>query len=392
MKDRKITAALLAGCVLLLLAGCGSKSKELYEQASADLEKGHYEDAISSYEEVISGEEYLPEAYRGQGIAYYETGEYVKASEAFANALKQEDTGKAFQRDVLLYQAASCYKEGMYDNAWNACQKALELKEDAAGLLMNGKIALARDDYEGASQSFDAAYEEESTFDMALWIYQAYLDRDMEADGTTYLERVLENKPRNAEDYCSRGKAYYYMQDYENAKAELLEAVDEGSEEGKLLLGKVYLAMKDTANARMMYQSYVDVESKAAQGYNGLALCSISDGDYDAALDYVQKGLRAAQTEEVQELMYNEAVIYEKKLDFHTAYQKFAEYLKLYPNDEAAVKEHQFLKSRTGTLAAETEQESVETGEDLNPQEAVPDSSDMELLGEAEGLDDESGE
>lgn len=385
MKYRKITAALLAGCALLLLAGCGSKSKELYEQASADLEKGHYEDAIAGYEEVITEEAYLAEAYRGQGIAYYETGEYVKASEAFANALKQEGTGKAFQKDVLLYQAASCYKEGMYDNAWDASVAALELKEDAEALLMNGRIALARDDYDSASESFDAAYEEEPTFDMALWIYQAYLDRDMEADGTAYLERVLEKKPKKAEDYCSRGKVYYYMQDYENARAELLEAVDEGSEEAKLLLGKVYLAMNDTANARAMYQSYVDVETKAAQGYNGLALCSIADEDYDAALDYVQKGLRAAQTEEVRELMYNEAVIYEKKLDFQTAYEKFAEYLKLYPDDEAAVKEYQFLKSRTGAPDGET----TETGGETDPAEPVPDSSDMELLGDGS---EESGQ
>lgn len=382
MKCRKITAVLLAGCVLLLLTGCGSKNKEIYEQAAADLANGHYEDAISGYEQVISGEEYLPEAYRGQGIAYYEAGEYVKASDAFEKALRQEDTGKAFQKDVLLYQAAACYKEGMFEMAWEACQKALELKEDAQVRLLRGKVALARDDYEEAAACFDAAYEEEATFDMAVWIYNAYLERDMEADGTAYLERFLEKKPRKAEDYCSRGEIYYYMQDYEHARTELAEAVDQGSDDAKLLLGKVYLALKDTANARIMYQEYVDVESKAALGYNGLALCAIGDGDYTAALDYVQKGLRAAETEELQELMYNEAVIYEKKLDFATALEKFKEYLNLYPNDEAAEREYHFLMSRMGGQAAGITQDDGDEAQKLEP---VPDAGDMEMLGEADG-------
>ncbi len=31
----------------------------------------------------------------------------------------------------------------------------------------------------------------------------------MEADGTRYLEAALKTEPKNAEDYCNRGKVYY---------------------------------------------------------------------------------------------------------------------------------------------------------------------------------------
>ena len=112
----------------------------------------------------------------------------------------------------------------------------------------------------------------------------------MEADGTRYLE-VVENRTENAEDYCNRGKVYYYMEDYSNAK-ELTEAVNQKSTEGMLLLGMVYRAQGDTSNARSMYQQYVAADgSDPAKGYNGLSLCDMDDGSYDSALENISKGL-----------------------------------------------------------------------------------------------------
>ena len=103
----------------------------------------------------------------------------------------------------------------------------------------------------------------------------------MEADGTRYLEAALKTEPKNAEDYCNRGKVYYYMEDYSNAQKELTEAVNQKSTEGMLLLGMVYRAQGDTSNARSMYQQYVSADgSDPAKGYNGLSLCDMDDGSY----------------------------------------------------------------------------------------------------------------
>ena len=184
---------------------------------------------------------------------------------------------------------------------------------------------------------------------MAIEIYEAYLEKDMEADGTRYLETALKTEAKTADDYCDRGKAYYYMQDYSNAKKELTEAVNKKSTEGILLLGMVYKAQGDTANARAMYQQYIETEgSSPAKGYNGLALCDIDDGNYDNALADITNGLADASTEEMQDLLYNEVVVYEKKLDFATALSKIQEYLKMFPDDENASKELIFLQSRNG--------------------------------------------
>ena len=74
------------------------------------------------------------------------------------------------------------------------------------------------DSYEEAASNFKQAYGEDSTYDMAIEIYEAYLDKDMEADGTRYLEAALSSEAKDAQDHCDRGRVYYYMEDYSNAK------------------------------------------------------------------------------------------------------------------------------------------------------------------------------
>ena len=79
-----------------------------------------------------------------------------------------------------------------------------------------------------------------ATYDRAIQIYGAYLNRDMEADGTRYLEAALSGTAKNAEDHCDRGRVYYYMDDYENAESELKQAIDGDNTEALVLLGVDY--------------------------------------------------------------------------------------------------------------------------------------------------------
>ena len=51
----------------------------------------------------------------------------------------------------------------------------------------------------------------------------------------------------------------------------------------------------------------------------------------------------------MQSLLFNEIVAYEKKLDFSTAQEKAVSYVGMYPEDEEAAKELDFLKSRAGS-------------------------------------------
>ena len=133
---------------------------------------------------------------------------------------------------------------------------------------------------------------------------------------------------------------------YDQARDVLLQAVNKDSDEARLLLGKVYLAMEDTVSARSVYQEYLSRKEDAAEAYNGLALCDIAEQNYDAALQNIEQGLAKAGEDEKQSLLFNRIVVYEYKLDFEQAKSYMAEYVKAYPDDEAAARENQFLQTR----------------------------------------------
>lgn len=355
MKKTRILWLLTAGMCVTALTGCGGENQKTFEQAEKDLAQESYTYALSEYESLISAEYKLAKTLRGAGIAQLHLGNYQEAIDDFTQALNGEKLSKAAAKELLAYRATAELKAEQNDAAMADCQTIAENYDmDADTYYLTGCVALAMNSYDEASTNFTSAYNADSQYDMAIQIYEAYLEYDMEADGSSYLETALSVEAKDADDYCSRGKIYYYMEDYENAKIELTEAVDRESTEGMLLLGMVYMAQGDTSNARNMYQKYVDASGESpAKGYNGLALCDIADGDYDSALANISSGLENATTEETQDLLFNEIVVYEKKLDFSTAYSKVQEYTQMFPGDETAEKEQTFLQSRVGSASGE---------------------------------------
>lgn len=347
MKKKVMTAALAAAVIMMSFSGCSSEEKKLFEQANKDLEQGSYEYALQEYKASIENEVNLAQSYRGAGIAQLRMGNYAEAVESFTSALGLEKVEKTLRHDLLKFRASAEYKMEEYEMAMSDCQTiAAEFEMDADDYYLTGKTALALDAYAEASTNFTQAYANDATYDMAIQIYQAYTECDMEADGTKYLETALLTEAKTADDYCDRGLAYYYMEDYESAGKELITASNMGSTEAEFYLGMVYFAKNDTANARAMYQQYIDDGGSAAKGYNGLAMCEMKEKNYDSALEYITSGIATASTEELQNLMFNEVVVYEKQLDFVTALSKAEEYLRIFSDDEVMQKELEFLKTR----------------------------------------------
>ena len=333
----------------VLLTGCDDELRKVYEQAAKDLEQEAYEYALEGYQQSIRNS-YMPaQSYRGCGIALLEMGDYEKAIENFDSALGCEDINDSLKRDILAYRATARLKQKQYDLAMVDCQDLADLGGmNKETYYLSGKVALFMDSYDEAAGYFEKAYADAPSYETAIHIYEAYLEREMEADGTKYLEASLSSQPKTAEDYCDRGRIYYYMDDYDNARECLITASEKGNTEALILLGMVYLAQGDASNSRAMYQQFIAEEGSSAKGYNGLALCDIQDGNYEAALVNISNGKNIATTEELQSLMFNEAVVYERMQDYETAQKKMAEYNRLFPGDAAAEKELVFLKSRTG--------------------------------------------
>ena len=372
MRNKKIICLLAAGLGALLLTGCGGENQKTYEQANADLEEANYDYALNEYQACISAGYKLAQSYRGSGIVKLRTGDYQGAIDDLTNALNDEKTGKSDRKDLLEYRAAAELKAELYDQTL-----AEDYSLNANDYYLTGCVALAMDSYDEASSNFSEAYGSDSTYEMAIQIYEAYLGQDMEADGTRYLEAALKTEAKTADDYCERGKVYYYMDDYENARTELTTAADKGSTEATLILGMVYMAQGDTSNARSFYQQYIDADGDdPAKGYNGLALCDISDGDYDSALQNISQGLGDATSDEMRDLLFNEIVVYEKKLDFSTALSKAQEYVQTFKDDDAAAKELTFLQSRVGNQAAAGDASEADTSNESTAEESADTGTD----------------
>ena len=378
MRNKKIIWMLAAGLGMTLLTGCGGENKKTYEQANADLEEANYDYALNEYQACISAGYKLAQSYRGSGIVKLRTGDYQGAIDDLTNALNDEKTGKSDRKDLLEYRAAAELKAELYDQAMADCQTLAEdYSLNANDYYLTGCVALAMDSYDEASSNFSEAYGSDSTYEMAIQIYEAYLGQDMEADGTRYLEAALKTEAKTADDYCERGKVYYYMDDYENARTELTTAADKGSTEATLILGMVYMAQGDTSNARSFYQQYIDADGDdPAKGYNGLALCDISDGDYDSALQNISQGLGDATSDEMRDLLFNEIVVYEKKLDLSTALSKAQEYVQTFKDDDAAAKELTFLQSRVGNQAAAGDASEADTSNESTAEESADTGTD----------------
>lgn len=378
MRNKKIIYLLAAGLGALLLTGCGGENQKTYEQANADLEEANYDYALNEYQACISAGYKLAQSYRGSGIVKLRTGDYQGAIDDLTNALNDEKTGKSDRKDLLEYRAAAELKAELYDQAMADCQTLAEdYSLNANDYYLTGCVALAIDSYDEASSNFSEAYGSDSTYEMAIQIYEAYLGQDMEADGTRYLEAALKTEAKTADDYCERGKVYYYMDDYENARTELTTAADKGSTEATLILGMVYMAQGDTSNARSFYQQYIDADGDdPAKGYNGLALCDISDGDYDSALQNISQGLGDATSDEMRDLLFNEIVVYEKKLDLSTALSKAQEYVQTFKDDDAAAKELTFLQSRVGNQAAAGDASEADTSNESTAEESADTGTD----------------
>ncbi|MFV0528699.1 MAG: tetratricopeptide repeat protein [Lachnospiraceae bacterium] len=345
MKKIIVLLCVLAACALSV-TGCSREEQKEYEQAESNLNKGYYEKAITGFESAVANDLHTAQAYRGIGVAQFELGVYEEAVTAFTQALNLESKDTAFRKDVLAYMATAQLNNGAYEDALATAEQLVELGTDTQHLFLLGKIQLMLDQYDTAQSYFEEYLNNSTTYTDYIRVYEAYNSREMNADGDTYLEAALNITPKTAQDYYDLGCVYYYLENTVDAQKQLELAVDKGSTDVLFFLGKLYLAQGDASKAQDIYQTCVDNGENIAQAYNGLAACAILEENFDEALAYIEQGLEEADTQETQELLYSEIVVYEKQLDFATAKTKMADYIALYPEDETAQRENTFLQNR----------------------------------------------
>lgn len=351
MKKKQYQITILFTLIVMttLLASCGPK-KELSktEAGMQALEDLDYEKANQYFEAAVVAGENAKKAYRGQGMAYLAMADYESAIKAFERALGQSNglIGD-IEYDISYYLAVAQYKNGAFTDAYDTYSAILALdEENAQAHYLRGSVALKSDMYDEAIADYNRAVElTPKDHDLYIRIYEDLYGMGYKAEGDVYLKRALEGDTKMS--IYQQGKFYYYLGQYEDARNSFEKASDSiDTAELTLLLGKSYEALGDMNYAASVYSNYLEKHDQEAVVYNQLGLCKMNIGDYAGALESFEKGLAIENNDLLQSLKYNEIVAYEYLGEFKKATVNMEAYLKAYPDDEKALREYEFLKTR----------------------------------------------
>ena len=167
--------------------------------------------------------------------------------------------------------------------------------------------------------------------------------------------------------YKSYGIDYLENENYEEALFYFNEAIklgngEVGSNQYELLLYKAecLFMLKRYNETKEIYEVLLSIDKNNKQYqelYNNVSSIvnlvefksAIDNGDVDKA-DSIFLELRELGLEHEKSVMYNQAVLYEKKGEWKNALNAFNYYLKQYPGDEAALHEIEFINAQLNNV------------------------------------------
>lgn len=349
MRKKKKTAFAVAFCAAMLCAGCGSGEKNVnISEGMAAIEELRYEDALACFDKALVSGEDRQLILRGQGLANLGLTKYDEAVTALENCLSAGScVPNDLDYDVNYYLATAYYKAGRPEDAKQVYDAILDLKGDARdAYFMRGIVQLRMGNYELAKPDFDKAIElAPNDYDQLVEIFKVMDETGYREMGAAYLETAVKNAPKDMSNY-DKGRIYFYLGDFEAARNYLEQARDAGDAQATYYLGKTWENLGEYNYAASVYAAYLQDQGESALIYNQLALCYMQLEDYASALSALQSGLALEDTSLRQTLSFNQVVVYEKQGDFKQAAALMRKYVQDYPDDEAAVREYEFLRSR----------------------------------------------
>ena len=339
-------AVVLAGC-LLFLGGCG-KGGENTALGMEALKGLDYQKALEYFDLARAAGESNKELARAEGIAYMGMTQYSQAALSFLEALGYSDGWvEDVDYDINFYLAAAYTKEGRLSEAEEIYSAILDLQpsnEDA--LFLRGNARMGLDNYTGAKEDFDKVIAMDGkNFDRLIQIYEVLHSYGYKEMGQVYLRAAMDTSGEQMSAY-DKGRMYYYLEDYDNARNYLEKARKTEGYEAVLLLGQTYEELGDYNYAISVYSSFIEGDQTKASVYNRLGLCKMEQKAYDEALTAFQAGMNVENCTIMQTLKFNEIVTYERLGQYQTAASLLNSYLTTYPDDAVAQREYTFLKTR----------------------------------------------
>ncbi len=382
---------LVSIALMLAVTGCsGEKSasdyykegmkqykEQKYEEASASLKEavtknpnkaeyyidygmtliqcGNYEEALIQFDKAILDKdnqivrENNKMAYRGKGIAYYDSADYKSAIKQFKKALKITERSE-LDIDILYYLGDAQTKTLDQEGAIATYTKIIEKKAKQSDAyykraVLKGQLGQLED----SVADFDKAISfDKDNYEYYFGKYAILLQQGDSNGAAEVLKNALAIKTESNEDYYNVAILHFYQGNNDTAKVELATALENGFTGAYYYLGEIAMIEKDYEAAVSNYEQYIQNTSnlKSAVVYNQLGEAYLQLKNYEKALKAFEEGIKLNDSAIMQALKYNEIIALEHQGDFEQAYKKANKYLKQYPDDEGMKKEIEFLKTR----------------------------------------------
>lgn len=348
MHKKRIMIAVIMFGLMAFLNGCNTnKSTENIKLGFEAITALKYEEALNCFSVATEAKENPQQIARGQGIAYLGLAKYQEAIEQFLTALSYSDEFvDDFDFDTNYYLATAYFKNGQTAEAGAVYSAILDLRDDKEAHYLRGIVYLEEDRIVDAKTDFDIALSKVSgDYDMRINIANALMEKGYEEEGKAYLQAALGSNEKKISDY-DKGRLYYHMGDYENARNCLEAAKGNKNAETVLLLGQTYEKLGDYNYAASVYSNYLTENPNHVIIFNRLGMCKLQAGDAKSALNYFEQALALEDSSMTQILKFNQIVAYEYLGEFDQANVLMKNYLQIYPDDQEALREYEFLKSR----------------------------------------------
>lgn len=345
--NSRIKACLFTAGLILCLTGCGNSGQENIDAGMEAIVSMDYQQALSSFESALLNGENMRLLYRGQGLAYMGMTQYEEAAQAFEKALSYSNIlVDGLDYDINYYLATAYYKKGDKQKAIEVYDGILALKNtETDAWFLRGTVKLEMGNYEAAMADFDKVISLNSKdYGRQISIYQVLEQNGYKEIGQEYLEKAMEDSA-SMTDY-ELGRISYYLEDYATASTHLERAREKGDEATLLYLGRTYEALGDYNYAASVYNAYLAEHNDSEQIYNQLGMCKMKMGSYQEALTAFQAGMNVEDNSMLQTLQFNEIAAYEYLGEFKKAAVLMENYVKTYPDEEAALRENVFLQTR----------------------------------------------
>lgn len=288
---------------------------------------GSYSRAAQNFEQAIESNPDYVAAYVEYGDMLVELEDYEQAIKQYESALELAD-----QNVNILNKLADAYGEnGQYDKAVSTYQKALDQSEnDFTARKGLGDIYMEQGQLENAIDSYNDALEVRADADTSLSLARAYLQTGELEDAKMELDSVLSTNPYSGEAYMLMGDYYLKQDSSERALEEYRQGLDRtqdeeltieisekilkqapGDIETRFTLARAYRSQHVYESAIEEYREVLDRTEATAEkreAYAGLGEVYTSKTEYGKAKEFLEKGLKLAQSS-VQKLDFYQSLL-----------------------------------------------------------------------------------